>query len=285
MKSLVFNLSSTYLKLLSGDIFYAPTSAQFYAKASSDINKRTLQELPSNVNRYLTLLVDESTLKSDLATETLCIGRYSDLSESDENDFFIYEGYRTIVIPIPVADFDEQYSEPLSKPAFAPSRLLNALDLAANSHALQKRKSDGHPYINHLIEVSSLLISAGVTDEDIIFSGLLHDVIEDYCVTKLDLIKAFGTSVANMVDCLTDDKSKSLGKRRAHTLSNLDSYPQAVKTTKFADIYSNIPHIPPHWTQDNKREYLKLCDTQFNILKTSNKYLLSFYKSARAKFI
>ncbi|XQF91622.1 hypothetical protein ACOBV8_18660 (plasmid) [Pseudoalteromonas espejiana] len=45
--------------------------------------------------------------------------------------------------------------------------LIKSLALASKYHEQQKRKSDGSPYINHLIEVAVLLTDiAGVDDDD-----------------------------------------------------------------------------------------------------------------------
>ena len=45
--------------------------------------------------------------------------------------------------------------------------LAKSLRLAAQHHAQQQRKSDGSPYINHLIEVVDMLVNiAHVQDEN-----------------------------------------------------------------------------------------------------------------------
>lgn len=61
-------------------------------------------------------------------------------------------------------------------------RLLDdCLDLAFKYHKKQYRKSFNGliPYISHPIEVYKTLVTAGITDENILCAALLHDVIEE----------------------------------------------------------------------------------------------------------
>jgi len=72
---------------------------------------------------------------------------------------------------------------------------------ARSLHEGQYRKS-GEPYIIHPVETAYILSQLGM-DPEAIEAGLLHDCIEDTCVTYNDIKKEFGDSVALLVDGVT----------------------------------------------------------------------------------
>lgn len=76
-----------------------------------------------------------------------------------------------------------------------------AFDISSRSHFNQKRKS-GEPYITHPTEVATIICDWSL-DEQTISSALLHDIIEDTEITKEDIEKIFGKSVADLVDGVT----------------------------------------------------------------------------------
>ena len=79
--------------------------------------------------------------------------------------------------------------------------LEHAVDLAADAHKDQKRKS-GEPYIIHPIAVASTLIDWGM-DIDTILAGVLHDTVEDTDVTLETIAAQFGEDAAFLVDGVT----------------------------------------------------------------------------------
>lgn len=76
-----------------------------------------------------------------------------------------------------------------------------AFQVANHAHYGQFRKS-GEPYITHPIEVATL-IADWELDEQTIAGALMHDVIEDTPVSKEELTRIFGTSIAELVDSVT----------------------------------------------------------------------------------
>ena len=72
--------------------------------------------------------------------------------------------------------------------------VLRAADKAARWHVHQRRKGIAQePYINHLLEVASLVAEAtGGTDPDAVIAALLHDAIEDQDITSKVLASEFG---------------------------------------------------------------------------------------------
>ncbi len=69
--------------------------------------------------------------------------------------------------------------------------VLKAADAAARWHVHQRRKGAAQePYINHLLEVSSLVAEATDGEDPVlVIAALLHDAIEDQEV-PYDLIEA-----------------------------------------------------------------------------------------------
>jgi GTP pyrophosphokinase len=86
-------------------------------------------------------------------------------------------------------------------PSLDVQRLRAAYEFAEQAHGAQKRK-DGSPYITHPIAAAEITAEMGL-DEDSVIASLLHDVIEDTPVLYDEIVKKFGTSVANLVDGVT----------------------------------------------------------------------------------
>jgi len=76
-----------------------------------------------------------------------------------------------------------------------------AYSFAAEVHEGQLRLS-GEPYINHPLETSNILTTLEM-DVKSICASLLHDVLEDSCVTREQLAKSFDEEIASLVDGVT----------------------------------------------------------------------------------
>src|SRR5271163_436716 len=86
--------------------------------------------------------------------------------------------------------------------------IMKAADFAARKHANQKRKGEvEEPYLNHLIEVATLVAEATDGRPEVVVAALLHDAVEDQDVTNTEIAGLFGPTVASLVAELTDDKS------------------------------------------------------------------------------
>ena len=77
----------------------------------------------------------------------------------------------------------------------------SAYELAAEAHAGQRRAS-GEPYVNHAVQVATILASLRL-DTATIVAGLVHDAVEDTAVSLSDLRSKFGEEVTNLVDGVT----------------------------------------------------------------------------------
>ena len=94
------------------------------------------------------------------------------------------------------------------------TKTAQAFALAEWLHGDQYRKNSDEealkvPYLTHLIDVMSLLIQVGASDDQLI-AGLLHDALEDQPVTpdgqdtQMVISEMFGTRVLELVEAATD---------------------------------------------------------------------------------
>ena len=89
--------------------------------------------------------------------------------------------------------------------------IMKAYNYAKENHGTQLRMS-GEPYMIHPVNVAYILSELEMDDETIC-AALLHDVVEDTSKTNEDIIKDFGTSIAEMVAGVT-----KLSKLRYETI-------------------------------------------------------------------
>lgn len=143
---------------------------------------------------------------------------------------------------------------------FELERFVRALNFAAVRHQRQRRKGrGGAPYVNHLIEVTLLLVEHGVTDEDTLCAAVLHDTVEDASVAIAELRHRFGPVVADTVRLLTDDPDVSRWEARSAQVSEACSLTIGAQNVRVADKISNLRAIitspPPTWSVEWKLAY------------------------------
>jgi guanosine-3',5'-bis(diphosphate) 3'-pyrophosphohydrolase len=80
-------------------------------------------------------------------------------------------------------------------------RIRRAYRIGARAHAGQTRRS-GEPYITHPVAVASILAELGL-DAETITAAILHDTLEDTPLSRAELEREFGTTVAELVDGVT----------------------------------------------------------------------------------
>lgn len=123
---------------------------------------------------------------------------------------------------------------------FSPA-IERALQASLAAHQGQLRKSSSAiPYVVHPLHVALLLARWGVED-DVIVAGLLHDVAEDVPSWSIARISAeFGPHVAQIVDQLTEDKSKSWEERKRAGVEHVPHMSPQAATVKAADKLHNL---------------------------------------------
>ncbi len=94
------------------------------------------------------------------------------------------------------------------------TQIENAFHFSQAAHEGQFRNS-GEPYISHPLAVASILAQWHL-DSQALTAGLLHDVMEDTAITKEQIEKNFGKSVAELVDGVSKlDKIEFESKEKA----------------------------------------------------------------------
>jgi (p)ppGpp synthase/HD superfamily hydrolase len=120
--------------------------------------------------------------------------------------------------------------------------VMRAADAAARWHVQQRRKGSAQePYVNHLLEVASLVTQAtDGTDADVVIAALLHDAIEDQDVTSEMIASEFGKHVADIVIEVTDDKLLPKEERKRLQIETALKKSREAKLIKLADKISNV---------------------------------------------
>ncbi len=141
--------------------------------------------------------------------------------------------------------------------------LLRSLEFSAMKHRDQRRKDrEASPYINHPIEVASLLANAGgVNDLPTLVAAILHDTLEDTKTTGEELEGRFGSEVRMLVEELSDDKTLVKADRKRLQVERAPALSARAKLIKLADKICNVrdvTHRPPaHWPLERRLEYLE----------------------------
>jgi (p)ppGpp synthase/HD superfamily hydrolase len=140
--------------------------------------------------------------------------------------------------------------------------VMRAADAAARWHVNQRRKGLAQePYINHILEVASLVTQAtGGTDPDVVIAALLHDAIEDVGATSDTIASQFGQHVADIVMEVTDNKKLLKADRKRLQVENAPKKSREAKLVKLADKTSNLRAVAnspaPDWSVERRSEYV-----------------------------
>lgn len=140
--------------------------------------------------------------------------------------------------------------------------LLRALEFSAEKHRAQRRKGvDASPYVNHPIEVASLLANVGgVRDMAVLVAAVLHDTIEDTRTSLEEIDAAFGKEIRHLVQEVTDDKNLPKAERKRLQVEHAPQLSHRAKLIKIADKISNVRDVtdgpPSDWSVERRREYL-----------------------------
>lgn len=112
--------------------------------------------------------------------------------------------------------------------------------LAESSHRSQTRAADGRPFLDHVVEVATLLQAAGF-DEDLVAAGLLHDAVERGTLSEQSLLAEMPESVSSLVLALTEDVTvESFDARKTALREQVASAGGRAVTVFAADKLSDI---------------------------------------------
>lgn len=121
-----------------------------------------------------------------------------------------------------------------------PSLLDRAYALAKAAHGSQIRASDGRPFVDHIVEVATLLEQAGF-DEELVATGLLHDAVERGTLSEAQLRSEMPRAICDRVLALTEDETiESFEARKTALRDQVAMAGQEALTVFAADKLSDI---------------------------------------------
>lgn len=114
---------------------------------------------------------------------------------------------------------------------------------AEQAHKGQYRKASGAPYFSHVCQVAQL-VSEATSDPRLVAAAYLHDTIEDTGTSYSRLAELFGSSIANIVYALTNDKSVEKKNKADYLASKMAGMPPDILLIKLCDILANVSDSP-----------------------------------------
>ena len=91
--------------------------------------------------------------------------------------------------------------------------------------------------------VVSELKSMGITDENILCAGWLHDTIEDTDTDYDDIMKNFNKEIADYVASVTKDTRLIKEEQEKQYIIQLENAPWQAKVVKLGDIIANFKDL------------------------------------------
>ena len=131
--------------------------------------------------------------------------------------------------------------------------ILRAELLAKSKHAGMLRSDKITPFIKHLEDVVSRLKGLGVTDDELLSAGWLHDIIEYTDTDFDDIYEQFGNRVAVIVSTLSKDMSLPRKRREQSYIAQLRDSSYDVKLVKLCDISANLGDLKKWNTNRSKK--------------------------------
>lgn len=118
--------------------------------------------------------------------------------------------------------------------------LTHAYSLAERAHDSQRRATDGRPFLDHVVEVATLLHQVGF-DEELVAVGLLHDAVERGTLSEDELRDEMGEDISSLVLTLSEDSTiESFAQRKAGLREQVASAGGRAVTVFAADKLSDI---------------------------------------------
>ncbi|WP_135612739.1 HD domain-containing protein [Methanococcoides sp. AM1] len=189
--------------------------------------------------KYLDFLSDEPSRKIWQSDDYRMI-----LTEID-GKITVYEHVRLSNYRIQLLDLQEEYGE---KQESDLAELADVFSFVSYEHRNDTRKS-GVPYVSHLLDVASILIKENAPPE-LIFAGLLHDIVEDTDVDLVTIRKRYGPVVGDYVEAVTEpeelrqavggDKAQTWKERKQYTIKRISRSSSEIRLLSCADKLANI---------------------------------------------
>ena len=119
----------------------------------------------------------------------------------------------------------------------------NAEELAKKKHKGQFRKNCETEYFEHLKDVVKELKRMGITNDDILCAGWLHDTIEDTDTDYDEIHKKFNDKIADYVASVTKDTRLIKEEQEKQYIIQLENAPWQAKVVKLGDIIANFKDL------------------------------------------
>jgi guanosine-3',5'-bis(diphosphate) 3'-pyrophosphohydrolase len=131
-------------------------------------------------------------------------------------------------------------------------KLQSAENFAKERHSATIRK-DGISNYEHLAGVVARLKNLGITDEDVLTSAWLHDIIDDTDTSFDELDQRFGSKVAVMVLSISRDRNLPRTKQEEQYVKQLKESTFDAKLIKLCDISSCLRDLKNAQVSKTKR--------------------------------
>ncbi|BFZ22055.1 hypothetical protein BsWGS_25094 [Bradybaena similaris] len=153
--------------------------------------------------------------------------------------------------------------------------IIRCINYAAIKHRDARRQDEYQtPYINHLIDISYILVNEGaVSDISVIQAALLNSVMEETETSYYELHAEFGEDIANLVKELTSDKSIQKQERRQRLLDSVSRFSpraKAVLLAKELNMLREYRRAPPAWSKEKLQEYYESSARLISKLRSTN---------------
>ena len=164
--------------------------------------------------------------------------------------------------------------------------VLKAADASARWHVHQRRKGAAEePYVNHLLEVASLVAEAtDGKDPELVIAALLHDAIEDQEVPRGIIVEVWGEGNAKLVEEVTDEKALPKEDRKRKQVESASKKSDRAKILKLADKTSNLRAITAspskEWSVKRRLEYVEWARQVVDGLRGANSWLEAQFDKA-----
>ncbi|GAB4214774.1 MAG: HD domain-containing protein [Synechococcales cyanobacterium] len=165
--------------------------------------------------------------------------------------------------------------------------VVSALHFAAQKHRDQRRKDNVTPYINHPIDLLTILTcEADIRDPEVLAAALLHDTLEDTDTQPEELTQLFGVRIRDLVLEMTDDKSLSQAERKRLQQQHAPALSYKARLIKLADKTANLRDLivapPLNWSLQRKQEYFEWAKSVVDQIRGTHATLEGIFDQAYA---
>ena len=135
-----------------------------------------------------------------------------------------------------------------------------AVVFAVRAHSGTERRGKGFPYIVHPLEAVEI-VSTMTSDQQLLAAAVLHDTVEDTCVTLEQIRDEFGDRVASIANGLS--ATDSWHDRKKGAIDRLAKASREAKIVALGDKLSNMRAIA--------RDYSVMGDELWKIFHVTDK--------------